>query len=50
MNWFGKQHGEGFEYHLLAIGMALALMIAGAGSLSVDNLIAKKPYRQRITL
>jgi len=50
MNWFGKQPGEGFEYHLLAIGMALALMIAGAGSLSVDNLIAKKPYRQRITL
>ena len=50
MNWFGKQSGEGFEYHLLAIGMALALMITGAGSLSVDNLIAKKPYRQRITL
>jgi len=50
MNWYGKQSGEGFEYHLLVMGMALALMIAGAGSLSVDNLIAKKPYRQRITL
>ncbi len=50
MNWFGQQHGEGFEYHLLAIGMALALMISGGGSLSVDNLIAKKPYHHRITL
>ncbi len=32
MNWFGKQQGEGFEYHLLVIGMALALMISGGGS------------------
>ncbi len=50
MNWFGKQHGEGFEYHLLALGMALALMITGGGRLSMDNLIAKKPYHRRITL
>ena len=27
MNWFGNQAGEGFEYHLLAIGMAVALMM-----------------------
>jgi putative oxidoreductase len=50
MNWFGKQHGEGFEYHLLAIGMALALMIGGGGRLSVDGLIAQKPYYKRISL
>lgn len=50
MNWFGAQHGEGFEYHLLALGMALALMITGGGRLSMDNLIAKKPYHIRITL
>ncbi len=42
MNWFGKQAGEGFEYHLLVIGMSLALMIAGAGKWSVDGTIAKK--------
>ena len=24
MNWFGKQAGEGFEYHLLMIGMSSA--------------------------
>ena len=21
MNWFGKQQGEGYEYHLLVIGI-----------------------------
>ena len=42
MNWFGKQAGEGFEYHLLVIGMSLALLIAGGGKCSVDGAIAKK--------
>ena len=50
MNWYGKQSGEGFEYHLLVMGMALALMITGAGRLSVDGLIAEKPYYKRISL
>jgi putative oxidoreductase len=42
MNWFGKQAGEGFEYHLLVIGMSIALLIAGGGKWSVDGAIAKK--------
>jgi putative oxidoreductase len=37
MNWEGTQKGEGFEYHLLAIGMALAVMIKGSGRLSIDR-------------
>ncbi|MBY0384751.1 DoxX family protein [bacterium] len=37
MNWFGNQKGEGFEYHLLAIGIALVLVIRGGGSLSLDH-------------
>jgi putative oxidoreductase len=41
MNWFGKQSGEGFEYHLLAIGLALALVIHGAGKWSFDQRIAR---------
>ncbi len=41
MNWFGNQAGEGFEYHLLAIGMAVALMIAGGGKWSVDRFVAE---------
>ena len=27
MNWFGKQPGEGFEYHLLVIAICIALII-----------------------
>jgi putative oxidoreductase len=42
MNWFGKQQGEGFEYHLLVIAIAIALMIKGGGRWSIDGLIAKK--------
>jgi putative oxidoreductase len=42
MNWYGQQHGEGFEFHILALGLALVVMIAGAGRLSVDRLFTKK--------
>ena len=41
MNWFGQQKGEGFEYHLLAIALAVAVLIRGAGSFSVDGLLSK---------
>jgi putative oxidoreductase len=40
MNWFGSQKGEGIEYHLLVIGMGIALMIAGGGKWSLDRAIA----------
>jgi putative oxidoreductase len=40
MNWSGDQKGEGFEFHLLVIGIALALIIGGAGRWSLDALIA----------
>jgi len=40
MNWMGNQKGEGFEYHLLAIGLALIVLIYGAGKFSVDAAIA----------
>lgn len=40
MNWFGQQQGEGFEYHLLVIGIALALLVAGAGRASLDRRLA----------
>ncbi len=41
MNWFGKNAGEGFEYHLLVIGMSIPLLISGGGKYSVDGLINK---------
>jgi putative oxidoreductase len=42
MNWFGKQQGEGYEYHLLVIGIAVALLVTGAGRWSADRVIAEK--------
>ncbi len=42
MNWIGTQPGEGFEYHLLALGLATATLIAGSGSLSIDRVIARR--------
>jgi putative oxidoreductase len=41
MNWYGSQKGEGFEFHLLVLGIALALMLGGAGLWSVDALFAR---------
>lgn len=39
MNWFGNQSGEGFEYHLLALGLSLVVLIKGGGKWSVDRAI-----------
>ena len=39
MNWFGNQKGEGYEYHVLAIAIALAIIIRGSGAFSVDGFL-----------
>lgn len=39
MNWYGTQAGEGYEYHLLMIGICLALLMEGGGRLSIDQLL-----------
>jgi len=41
-NWSGTKKGEGFEFHLLAIAALLAILIGGAGALSVDRVIARR--------
>jgi putative oxidoreductase len=41
MNWFGNQQGEGVEYFILAGGLALVLIIRGAGAWSLDRLLMK---------
>jgi len=41
MNWFGNQKGEGIEFHLLALGMVLALLVLGGGKWSVDSVLAR---------
>src|ERR1700690_1737125 len=42
MNWMGKQQGEGFEYHILAVAISLALIIGGGGRWSIDGLISRR--------
>ncbi|MGB2692253.1 MAG: DoxX family protein [Thermodesulfobacteriota bacterium] len=42
MNWFGSQAGEGFEYHLLALGLALVVLLRGGGKWALDSEISKK--------
>jgi putative oxidoreductase len=40
MNWSGQQKGEGYEYHLLAMAMAVVLILLGGGAWSVDAWLA----------
>lgn len=42
MNWYGSQQGEGYEYHLLAMGLAVAVMIRGGGAASVDRALSRR--------
>lgn len=42
MNWAGTQAGEGFEYHLLALGLAAVVLIAGGGKASVDRWLSER--------
>jgi putative oxidoreductase len=41
MNWMGTQKGEGFEYHLLVLAIAAALLLRGAGAFSLDRSLSK---------
>jgi len=49
MNWAGNQPGEGFEYHLLAIAIAVALLIRGGGAFSVDHALTEPRTGMRRT-
>ena len=49
MNWYGQQAGEGFEYHLLAIGLAAALVVRGSGAFSLDRLLAPRLAAAKVT-
>lgn len=43
MNWGNNPEAmEGFEYHILALAIALGLMIAGGGRFSVDRALTNK--------
>lgn len=48
MNWFGTQQGEGFEYHLLFIGLMLPLLVAGGGKYSLDARIEAGYHKKSV--
>src|SRR5260370_38428154 len=41
-NWLGTQKGEGYEFHILAIIICLAIMIRGSGALSIDRSASRE--------
>jgi putative oxidoreductase len=44
MNWFGNQSGEGFEFHLLALALATALIARGGGRAALHPPIHRPPF------
>jgi len=45
MNWSGSQKGEGYEYHLLTLAMAGAILLRGSGAVSVDRSLTAPSAR-----
>ncbi|WP_456462103.1 DoxX family protein [Reichenbachiella sp.] len=41
MNWFGNQAGEGYEYALLIIGIAVTVLVNGSGKYAIDTQLVK---------
>ena len=39
INWSGNNKGEGYEYHLLVIGLSIAILLNGSGKYSVDKFL-----------
>lgn len=48
MNWAGTQKGEGIEYFVLLLGLALVLLVTGGGKASVDAALTSKTKQGRI--
>lgn len=46
MNWMGDKKGHGFEYHLLAIALALIVIVKGAGAFSLDHAIYEHQFNE----
>lgn len=42
MNWYAERRGEGFEYHLLVLGLSLITIVTGAGKWSVDRWLYRR--------
>jgi putative oxidoreductase len=47
MDWFRNQNGEGFEYHLLALGLCAVLLVLGGGTASLDLRLSSRSGFER---
>jgi putative oxidoreductase len=47
MTWFGNQKGEGFEYHLLIVGIGIAIITKG-GRCSLDRIPRRKDRFEKL--
>jgi putative oxidoreductase len=47
MNWFGNQKGEGYEFDILFIAMAIVLSLKGSGAFSIDRLIMNRTHFEK---
>jgi len=45
MNWMGNQKGEGIEYFIPVIAIALVLVLKGGGRFALDRVIAKRIFK-----
>ncbi len=43
MNWSGQQNGEGIEYFLLGLALAVIVLWRGGGVASVDRALTQRP-------
>ena len=41
MNWYSQPRGEGFEFHLLVLGIVVTLVLRGAGRWSIDRALSR---------
>jgi len=46
MNWYGEQRGNGIEYHVLVLVLALVVIIKGGGPSSLDQVLYKHIFTQ----
>ncbi|HSN26707.1 MAG TPA: DoxX family protein [Kofleriaceae bacterium] len=42
VDWGDQQGGEGYEYHLLALALALPLIVRGGGAFSLDRVLSRR--------
>jgi len=49
MNWGGQQKGEGIEFFILLVGLAVILLITGGGKASIDAVMTKQSLKSKQT-